>query len=586
MEQIIEQAAAHSNGHGPSPTLIKDLLVFLIAAGILVPAMRFMKIPTVIGFMLAGLALGPFALGRLAQDMPVLEFFSISSPEAALPFAELGVLFLLFLLGVEFSFDRLWALRKVVVGAGGLQAGLSAVAIAGVGYAFGLDVPVAMILGLALALSSTAIVMQVLVESKRAAQPVGRATLSVLLFQDMLVAPILIFVGFAGMKADANMAGVLFDALIRGLIAVAIIYAIGRFLLGRVFHLAAVTGGRDFLMALTLLTVVGAAAITYSAGLSLALGAFLAGLLVGETEFKHQTEVDLEPFKGLLLGLFFMTVGMSLNLPEIGEHILWILLALVSLVAVKVAIAYAACRFFAGNHTLSLEAALLLAPAGEFAFVVLTAAQAIQAVPNDAATFVAAVAGLSMLATPILGNLGKRLATRQKSVPGQLPPQMDYEHLTDHVILAGYGRVGQSIARLLAEEDAAIIALDREPDKIRLAREAGLHAYVGDAARPEFLKAAGVHRAAMLIVTVDDADRAEAMVRTALELRPELMILARAHDGDHMIRLTAAGADHVVPEAIESGLQMVRIALEVFGYDTETVRARIAQARDEEYRRA
>ena len=191
-----------------------------------------------------------------------------------------------------------------------------------------------------------------------------------------------------------------------------------------------------------------------------------------------------------------------------------------------------------------------------------------------------------MLATPILGNFGKRLAMRQKSVPGQLPPQMDYEHLTEHVILAGYGRVGQSIARLLAEEDAAIIALDREPDKIRMAREVGLHAYVGDAARPEFLKAAGVHRAAMLIVTVDDAERAEAMVRTALELRPDLTVLARAHDGDHMVRLSAAGADHVVPEAIESGLQMVRIALEVFGYDTETVRARIARARDEEYRRA
>lgn len=548
--------------------------------------MRWMRVPTVIAFMLAGLALGPFALGVLVEKWPALEYFSISSPEAALPFAELGVLFLLFLLGVEFSFDRLWALRRVVVGAGGLQALVSAIAIALAGLAFGLDLPVAMIFGLALALSSTAIVMQVLVESKRAAQPVGGATLGVLLFQDILVAPILIFVGFVAMKSEANMAGILFDALIRGLIAIAVIYAIGRFLLGRVFHLAAASGGRDFLMALTLLTVVGAAAITYSAGLSLALGAFLAGLLVGETEFKHQTEVDLEPFKGLLLGLFFMTVGMSLNLPEIADNIVWILAALVALIAVKVAIAYAACRFFAGPHSLSLEAALLLAPAGEFAFVVLTAAQASQAVPNDAATFVAAVAGLSMMLTPLLGHLGRRLAARQKTVPGQPPVQMDFEHLTGHIILAGYGRVGQSVARLLVEEEAAIMAVDREPDKIRLAREAGLHAYVGDAARAEFLNAAGIHRAAMLIITVDDAARAETMVRTALELRPDITIVARAHDGDHMVRLSNAGADHVIPEAIESGLQMVRVALEVFGYDTETVRSRIAHARDEEYRRA
>ncbi|WP_353255157.1 cation:proton antiporter [Hyphomonas sp.] len=582
MEQIIENTTA---GHGPSPTLIKDLLVFLIAAGILVPAMRWLKVPAVIGFILAGLALGPFALGRLAQDTPVLEFFSISSAEAALPFAELGVLFLLFLLGVEFSFEKLWALRRVVLGAGGLQSALSAVAIAGVAIAVGLDLPVAMILGLALALSSTAIVMQLLVEEKRAAQPVGRAALGVLLFQDILVAPILIFVGFAALKTDANMAGVLLDALVRGFIALVIIWAIGNYLLGSVFRLAAASGGRDFLMALTLLTVVGAAAITYSAGLSLALGAFLAGLLVGETEFKHQTEVDLEPFKGLLLGLFFITVGMSLNLPVIAAQFGWIMLALTALVAVKVVIAYAACRLFAGNHPLSLEAALLLAPAGEFAFVILTAARAADAIPEAPAVFASAVAGLSMLLTPLLGQLGRRLAHRRGGESG-LPQQMDLEHLTGHVILAGYGRVGQSVARLLADEEAAILALDREPDKIRIARKDGLHAYVGDAARAEFLNASGIARAAMLIVTVDDPERAEAMVRAALAVRPDLTVLARAHDGEHMARLTEAGANHVVPEAIESGLQMVQFALEVFGYDTETVRDRIAQARDEEYRKA
>lgn len=582
MEQIIENTTA---GHGPSPTLIKDLLVFLIAAGILVPAMRWLKVPAVIGFILAGLALGPFALGRLAQDTPVLEFFSISSAEAALPFAELGVLFLLFLLGVEFSFEKLWALRRVVLGAGGLQSALSAVAVAGVAIAVGLDLPVAMILGLALALSSTAIVMQLLVEEKRAAQPVGRAALGVLLFQDILVAPILIFVGFAALKTDANMAGVLLDALVRGFIALVIIWAIGNYLLGSVFRLAAASGGRDFLMALTLLTVVGAAAITYSAGLSLALGAFLAGLLVGETEFKHQTEVDLEPFKGLLLGLFFITVGMSLNLPVIAAQFGWIMLALTALVAVKVVIAYAACRLFAGNHPLSLEAALLLAPAGEFAFVILTAARAADAIPEAPAVFASAVAGLSMLLTPLLGQLGRRLAHRRGGESG-LPQQMDLEHLTGHVILAGYGRVGQSVARLLADEEAAILALDREPDKIRIARKDGLHAYVGDAARAEFLNASGIARAAMLIVTVDDPERAEAMVRAALAVRPDLTVLARAHDGEHMARLTEAGANHVVPEAIESGLQMVQFALEVFGYDTETVRDRIAQARDEEYRKA
>ena len=191
-----------------------------------------------------------------------------------------------------------------------------------------------------------------------------------------------------------------------------------------------------------------------------------------------------------------------------------------------------------------------------------------------------------MLLAPLLGLLWRKLARRRKAAEDNLPPMMGLTHLTDHVILAGYGRVGQSIARLLVNEDAAIVAIDREPDKIRMARKAGVHAYVGDAARAEFLIATGIHRAAMLIVTVDDPDRAESMVRSALELAPGLTILARAHDGDHMVKLSAAGAGHVVPEAIESGLQMVGIALEIFGYDTETVRSRIARARDEEYRRA
>ena len=297
--------------------LIKDAIVFLFAAGVVVPVFRYLKLPAVVGFMLSGIALGPYALGSLAHSHPFLEYFSISEPEAAAPFAELGVLFLLFLLGLEFSFEKLWGLRRAVFGAGGLQAAISALVIGLIAWQIGLPAEAAIICGLALALSSTAIVMQLLIEQKQAAQPVGRAALSVLLFQDILVAPILIFVGFVNIEAGTNLSTVLLEALVNGVIAIIVILVIGRFGLRRMFRLAAAAGGRDFLMALTLLTVVGAAAITATAGLSLALGAFLAGLLLGETEFKHQTEVDLEPFKGILLGLFFMTVGMSLNLPSI-----------------------------------------------------------------------------------------------------------------------------------------------------------------------------------------------------------------------------------------------------------------------------
>jgi len=573
--------------HGPSPTLIKDMLVFLIAAGMLVPAMRWLKIPTVIAFMLAGVALGPFALGHFAEEFPILTFFSITEPEAALPFAELGVLFLLFLLGVEFSFQRLWALRKVVLGAGGTQTLLSAAGIAAAGWALGLDLAIAIILGLAFALSSTAIVMQLMVEQKRAAQPVGRTSLGVLLFQDVMVAPILIFVGFVAMKSGANLGGVLLDALVRGLIAIAVIWVLGQFVLGRVFRFAASIGGRDFLMALTLLTVVGAAAITYGAGLSVALGAFLAGLLVGETEFKHQTEVDLEPFKGLLLGIFFMTVGMGLDLPAISQQLGMILAVLAGLIALKVAIAYLACRLFAGGHKVSIETALLLAPAGEFAFIVLTAAQSGGAIPAETATFAAAVAGLSMLLTPLLGQLGRRLAARgPEPVDAEGMELTDPSEMENHVVLAGYGRVGHAVARILANEEVALLVLDRDPEKVHKAREDGLTAYVGDAARTEILELTGLEKAVQFIVTVDDAIRARDMVRCARALHGEIEIFARAHDGNHAATLINAGAGHVVPEAIESGLQMAGMSLENFGYDTETVRDLLARVRDEEYRRA
>lgn len=572
-------------GHEGQEILIKDALVFLFAAGVLVPLFRLARLPSVLGFIIAGVALGPSGLGALADRWHALGLITIAEPEAAEPFAELGVLFLLFLLGLELSFEKLWALRRVVFGAGTLQSGLSAVAIGGVAYLLGLDGPASAVIGLALALSSTAIVMQLLVEERRAAQPVGRTALAVLLFQDLLVAPILIFVGFVGRDSGADLASAIFEALIDGFFAVVVIFAIGRFLLRRVFGLAA-RGGRDFLMALTLLAVVGAAVITAGAGLSLALGAFLAGLLLGETEFKHQTEVDLEPFKGMLLGLFFMTVGMSLDLSGIARQLPAVVLALSALLIGKAAIAALACRLLACSRSLSLETASLLAPAGEFAFVVLTAAAAGGAVEADVANFVAAVAGLSMMLIPVLDGIGRRAGQRLAPVEPELLPTESYAQLEGHVIVAGFGRVGRAIAHILRAEDTEVVALDRDPRRIAPEWEAGCKVYLGDAARPEILSSAGALGAAMFIVTVDDTRSAEQMVRAVRRLRPEAPILARARDADHAQRLSGAGATFVIPEAIEAGLQMAARALEEFGYPGETVRDRLSAVRDAEYRSA
>ena len=556
-------------GHG-NEILIKDTLVFLFAAGVAVPVFRFIRLPAIVGFMVSGIALGPFALGALSEQFPILEYISISDPGAAAPFAELGVLFLLFLLGLEFSFERLWGLRKIVFGAGGLHASLSAVAIAGFAWLLNPDPIFAIICGLALALSSTAIVMQLLVENKDATRPVGQTTFGILLFQDILVAPILIFVGLVDLEAGESLSRVLIEALIQGVIAIGVIFVIGRFALRRLFRMVAASGGRDFLMALTLLTLVGASAITASAGLSLALGAFLAGLLLGETEFKHQTEVDLEPFKGILLGLFFMTVGMGLDLLAIIARPDMVILGLVLLLTVKLLAGYIAARLMTGDGKIAVETAFYLAPAGEFAFVVSAAAIAAGILPGDVAALLAAVAGLSMLITPAMAMAGRKL-TRLGS-PAEESPDEDI--------------VGNVVSRILVAEGTEVVALDRNPRLVSDAKDAGLSAYLGDASRPEMLHSVGLEGAAAFIVTVDNPAIVEAMVRSVRSVRPDIPILARAHDSGHATQLEQAGANYVVPEVVETGLQLAGQALHSFGYDNETVRTLLAADRDHEYHRA
>ena len=569
--------------HAGQELLIKDALVFLLAAGLVVPILRALKLPAVVGFILAGLALGPSGFSAFSDQVPILEYVTISDPAAAAPFAELGVLFLLFLLGLELSFQKLWALKRTVFGAGMVQAILSACLI---GYGLtllGLPATEAAIIALALALSSTAIVMQILVEQKRAASPVGRSALGVLLFQDILVAPILIFVGFTASRGETDLATVLAQATLNGLAALAVIFLIGRYLLRHLFRLAINAGGRDFLMAITLLTVVGASIITYNAGLSLALGAFLAGLLLGETEFKHQTEIDLEPFKGLLLGLFFLTVGLAIDLTVVIDNWQIVLGGLAALLLIKAIIAFAAIRIFSGNRAVSIETASLLAPAGEFAFVILGAGVAAGSIVSGNATIATAVGALSMLIIAGSWRFGRWLA-RALSVPeADAPPPVDASASEGHVIVAGFGRVGRAVAHILEKEQAELVGLDTNPSTVAKQRVTGRQVYFGDGSREDVLQKAGLAHASMVVVTLDDEISAELMVKAARQRRPDMPILARARDADHAQLLYKAGASFVIPDAIEAGLQMSARALEEMGYDNESVRTLIASERETEY---
>lgn len=564
--------------------LIKDALVFLVAAGIAVPLLNKIKIPTVTGFILTGILLGVSGIGVFADTWPILDYFTISNPERVAPFAELGVLFLLFLLGLEMSVEKLWALRRIVFGAGLAQVTLSTVAIAGLAMVFNFAAPVALLIGLALALSSTAIVMQLLIDGRQLSAPIGKTSLGVLLLQDVLVAPILIFAAFVGSHANSDLATELLSAFVQGFIAITVIILLGRFVMRPVFHLAAL-GGRGHLMAVMLLTILGAAVITANAGLSVALGAFLAGLLLGETEFKQQAELDLEPFKGLLLGLFFMTVGLTLDLRVVFENWTLVLGGVAALIVIKAIITGLAVRLFVGGRKLSWEAAFLLAPAGEFAFVVLAAGIASGAIDSQTSTLMAAIAAITMLFIPLLWKLGKALghAFVKTDTPHKI--SNDYADLEDHIIIVGFGRVGQAIARLMDDTQSPVVALETKLSTVREQREKGITIYLGDGSREDALLKAGLKTATMMIITVDDPKSAEIIVKACHKIRPDLPVFARAQDVDHAQSLYQAGAKFVVPDAIEAGLQMSAKALEEIGYDPQTVRDLIATERDTEYRK-
>ena len=567
---------------------MKDAIVFLIAAGLVVPLFRAARISAVLGFLIAGVALGPFGLGRFAHDIHFLNWITITDPHAAEPFAELGVLFLLFLLGLELSFQRLWRMRQAVFGSGGVQALLSGAIIAVFSLLIGLPVTVAVIAGLALSLSSTAIVMQVLSEERRTATPVGQSALAVLLMQDILVAPILILIGLMGQSGDSGLVSIITVSVVQGVLAVAAIVLVGRFALRPLYRLAVRSGGRDLTMALTLVTLVGASFITAGAGLSLALGAFLAGILVGETEFKHQTAVDLEPFKGLLLGLFFMTVGMSIDLASVLAAWDYILGGLLALLILKFVIAYLAVRVFGSKKASALEVAALLAPAGEFAFVILGTARATGLIEGVQADVLSAIAGLSMMLIPLLGRGGQWLADKTvKQTPGDeaifMPSDLDKHN---HVIVIGFGRVGRAVAEILKTEDADVLALDMNPDLVSQHREKGWDVYYGDASQPDILHHADLEAASMVILTLDNPHHAYGIVRAIRAINEQVPIFARAHDCDHANALQKIGVDYVIPETVEAGLQIAGRALEEFGLAPELVRDRLASEREGVYKQS
>ncbi len=558
---------------------LKGLIIFLVVAGVIVPLFHRARIGTVLGFLIAGVVLGPQGFGRLAGEYPWLGYVTFDDPRRGAALAEAGIIILLFLLGLELSLQRLWQLRRYVLGVGLVQVLLSTLAIgASVRLSGGMP-PAGIVLGLCLALSSTAIVMQLLIEQHRAANLTGRIALSVLLFQDLMVVPILFVVGVLAGGAGGGIVA-LIRPFAEALAAVVAILLVGRFVVRPLLRSAVRTGSRDLIMAIALLIVVVFSVATGLAGLSVALGAFLAGLLLSDSEARHHIEVDLEPFKGLLLGIFFITVGSNVDVFVIAADAAWIVLAVVLLMGVKAAILFAAARGFGVPRAVAAEVALLLAQAGEFGFVVIGVAQAGALLSPRLAAGAVAVVGLSMLVTPLAALAARALAARLQAADyGRNAPGPELAELDNHVVIGGFGRVGRLIAQALEGENVPYVALDADGERVARMRLEHQPVFFGDAGRPELLDKVGARRARAFVVTVNNAGAAERMVAAARTIRPDALVFARAADAAHAARLVDLGAVGVIPETVEASLQLAARLLEGLDMPEEAVSQRVADMR-------
>jgi len=537
-------------------SLIVQTAIFLGAAVVAVPLSKRLGLGSVLGYLLAGAAIGPWGL-RLVSDV-----------ESILHFGEFGVVLLLFLIGLELQPSRLWTMRRPVFGLGGAQVGLSTAILAGAVYLFGAPWQGALVIGLAASLSSTAFALQIMAEKGHLTSRYGRAAFSVLLFQDIAAIPIIALVPLLGGGKDMSGADVWIDGLtIAGVIAAVIV--VGRYLLKFLLSNIAETGLREIFTACGLLTVVGTALLMQSVGLSMALGAFLAGVLLADSEYRHALEADIEPFKGLLLGLFFIAVGMSVNFGLLVTEFLIVIGLVAGLVAVKAAVLWGLGYANGLDAAARRNLAIAISQGGEFAFVILGIAVAAGALSRGDADLTILVVTLSMAVTPLLYLLAERLIKAPAPVePSESMPQ-ELEH---PVIIAGFGRFGQIIGRMLRAKHIGFTALELDPNQINFVAKYGNKIYYGDSTRYDVMYAAGAHRAKVLLLAVDEVEQS---VKTAELVRrrfPNLTVIARARDRQHAYRLMEQGVAHVIRETFHSGIEAGRKTLEEIGFSGKDAR--------------
>ena len=580
--------------HGGSGGEYKDLVVFLAAAGVMVPLFNRLKISPILGFLAAGVLLGPDGLARLADTAPWLSWLTISDAGQIRSLSELGVAFLLFMIGLELSWERLKAMRRLVFGLGLTQVAVCTVVLAGLFMVMGQTLVSAAVLGMGFALSSTAVVMPVMAERGRLGGAAGRTTFSILLAQDLAVAPILITVTVmaAAALAGASPTGEFDPSVLRPALltlvpaaaGLALIVVLGRLVLRPMFRSVARAKargqGQEMFVAASLLVVVGAGLAAQAAGLSMSLGALVAGLLLAETEFRREVELSIEPFKGLLLGVFFVGVGIGLDLDAVAADPAGVFGLAVALTLLKAGLIYGAARLWGVKNRTAIETALVLGPAGEFAFVILGAGLVEGIASPDFTGTVMLAATISIFTIPLMALLADRL-TRVAAVAPDLPAEaLEPVAADQQILIVGFGRVGRLVGEMLAEHGQAYLALDANASTVAKGRAEGANVFYGDAGRTEMLRLCGIDTARAVVVTMDAPAKVDEVVRAARSLRPDLILIARARDERHAERLYHLGVTDAVPETTEAALQLAENTLVDLGVPMGLVLASIHERRD------
>ena len=552
------------------------VVILLATAVVMVVVFRRLNMPAILGYLLVGVLIGPHALG-FVPDTPGTRYL-----------AEFGVVFLMFSIGLEFSLPQLFSMRRLVLGFGGLQVTISIAITIGIAMMAGQTWQAGLILGGILAMSSTAIITKVLAEQTQLHSAHGKQIMGVLLFQDLAVIPLLVLIPALALSGE-QIALEIGAALLKAGAVLAVILILGQRIMRPLFHLVAAQKSSELFVLAVLLVTLGLAWATEASGLSLALGAFLAGMLISETEYRYQVEDYIKPFRDVLLGLFFITIGMLLNLREVLDRWTIVLLVLVALIALKFLIIALLALLMKNDKAVALRCALALAPAGEFGFVLLSLAGRHNALAEPAMQVVLAAMLISMMLSPLIlihsERIVMRLVASEWEARAVQLQQLAIRSMSkkQHVIICGYGRSGQSLARFLEQEKISVIALDADPMRVKQAAAAGDSVMFGDAARQEVLTAAGLPRASAVVVSFADTHAAMTILSHVRELRPDVPVIVRTFDDTDVEKLKSAGAAEIVAEVVEGSLMLATQTMLLLGVPLNKVLSRLRQVRGERY---